>query len=111
MTITETIKTVLKDYMNPSNRMGWINGKFMAKTAKAINHGQCEDFADFVISDFPKAKKIWSQEIEWKMFHCMIFYKGKYYDSECPEGTKNWKNLPVFRGIKKDKLVRDKIGK
>lgn len=28
--------------------------------------------------------------------HCWIYYKGKHYDAEEPEGVENWKNLPIF---------------
>ena len=29
--------------------------------------------------------------------HAWVFFNGKHYDAESPEGKKDWRQLPVFR--------------
>ena len=50
-------------------------------TPYQINCGMCEDF------DYDK---------DIGGTHYFVCYKGKYYDSECPEGVEDWKQLPAF---------------
>ncbi len=70
-----------------------------------INNGMCEDFAADVCSLVSNAKAFWLDEINPIIkdefgekirnitAHKVIKYRGRYYDSQCPEGTTNWKEL------------------
>lgn len=65
-----------------------------------INAGMCEDFASDVVGIFPEAKAIWDDELPGGPCnggHCVVCYRGEYYDAECPEGVENWNELPIYR--------------
>lgn len=81
-------------------------------TPSEINEGFCQDFARDVRRLFPDAEVLWEYEAiekelgkrleeeiieEFFWSHCFIFYKDKYYDSECHEGVEHWTNLPFFQ--------------
>jgi hypothetical protein len=73
-----------------------------------INDGLCEDFAHDIISLFPESELYWCDDEERSddpnsfylpenyMVHAFVKYKGKFYDSDCPKGTKQWKKLPCI---------------
>jgi hypothetical protein len=62
-----------------------------------INNGLCEDFAADVCSLVPGAEAWWDDELGKRPpetgSHKIIVFQGRYYDSECPEGTDDWKTL------------------
>ncbi len=59
-----------------------------------INHGMCEDFAEDVCSLIPGAEAHWDDELGSDQgSHKIIVYQGRYYDSQCPEGTDDWRSL------------------
>ncbi len=71
--------------------------------------GSCDEFAADVVKRFPSAKIGWSEDHtdldevaiiggRRAVFppHTWIEYKGKYYDSEAPEGVDRWFDLPLF---------------
>ena len=77
---------------------------------KEINQGLCDEFADKVVKIVPKAEMYWAED--WveennsklpdtigSWGHCFIVYKNKFYDSECPYGTKQFINLPFFKRL------------
>lgn len=39
------------------------------------------------------------EDINEEGSHVWIYYNGKHYDAECPEGVKNWCSLPIFRKL------------
>lgn len=72
---------------------------------KDINGGLCADFADDIISRFGLSDgvAVWGEEVpvkHWSSYvqkiqdwfshfaicHCFIWYRGKFYDSETPQG-------------------------
>lgn len=96
------------------------------KNAYQINNGYCEEFAMDVISDLgdygDKTYELTTENFsdEWRIVqpgfksdfgnlpesvkkeidlpgHVWIFHKGKHYDSERPDGVKNFFNLPIFK--------------
>jgi len=101
MDIMQTIKDICSRYY-----------KTYGLTAKKINNGNCDDFAnDIEFNGFGCA--VWGDEdwLNWSLdiknhldwfthfapFHCFIWYEGKYYDSECPEGCEYADQLPFYQ--------------
>lgn len=94
--IQTVIRQVIKDFLETGNY----------KSAGDIANSDCEKFAEEVTKRFSGTKAysnyvtmIDSKHIETDEDmpgHVWIKYKGKYYDSDCPEGVRNWKNLPIF---------------
>ena len=69
-----------------------------------INCGLCYDFADAVVRKMGKKTRARRQNIPYERMgkycygsHAWVRYRGKCYDSECPEGTKCWWNIPFFK--------------
>lgn len=60
------------------------------RTARAINSGLCEVWADYVIARMPGAQK----EIGLDGNHVAVRYHGRLYDAECHTGTNDWNGLP-----------------
>jgi len=71
-----------------------------------INDGRCEEFAMNIIDSLGG----YSGELyelstgnfdpEWKTDlpgHVWVFYKGRHYDAEAPQGVENWRELPIFK--------------
>ena len=73
-------------------------------TPYQINCGMCEDFGSDIIDILPECEGYWEDELVEDFdydkdiggTHYFVCYKGKYYDSECPEGVEDWKQLPAF---------------
>ncbi len=74
-----------------------------------INCGNCEEFAADVIDALGMVEgdtitALWhdempdctAQENVW-WSHKFIRFQGRYYDSECPEGVDEWRELPCFQ--------------
>ena len=80
------------------------------ESPQKINSGNCDSFADDLLTKFPKGDTFWGEEIperfkpfmteeeiEWIGGHCFFYIDGFYYDSECPNGVDNPANLPFFK--------------
>jgi len=74
-------------------------------TPAEINHGYCADFAHAIWEKFGRDyNKITftdtvdaggeEESIGW---HVWIIYQGKHYDAACPDGVKDWKDLPIWK--------------
>lgn len=75
-----------------------------------INNRNCDIFADEIISRLRK-ENISAEYKEILFEHCFIKVKDKYYDAECPEGVKNYKELPFFKEkFKRAKLLWEYFG-
>lgn len=78
-----------------------------------INDGNCGDFAA-AISDMGFGGDIWGDNFDKEFWtdaidccenfleyfsagHCFIWYGGRFYDSECPQGCDYLDNLPFYR--------------
>lgn len=68
-----------------------------------INCGNCESFAHDVISLFGKGEVFWHDEMldcsekevaYWS--HCFVWFDNRAYDSQCPEGVDQWRELSCF---------------
>lgn len=75
-----------------------------AADAYEINCGSCYDFACDLIDIYGSGDALWHDDMldcteqeaaYWS--HCFTRINNKYYDSECPEGVDNWRELPCFR--------------
>jgi len=64
---------------------------------REINNGLCADIADEIWRKFPIAKVLSDKDMGSPEYtHSFIYYLGKFYDVECPNGITNWKELPIF---------------
>jgi len=86
-----TISAVIEELAGHYVRMYGLGG------VEEINWGMCEDFAEDVCRLVPGAYAAWDDELGGYDgalgCHKMIVYGGRYYDSECPEGTEEWEDL------------------
>jgi len=82
-----------------------------------INDGNCDSFAND-ITDMGFGQAIWGDDLDMDLWsldvqhiddwlgcfgagHCFIWYNGKFYDSECPQGCDYPDYLPIYqRNIK-----------
>lgn len=56
-----------------------------------INDGHCEAWAFRAAELIPGAFAAWIDPE-----HCVLVYEGRFYDADCPEGTRHWDQLPMF---------------
>jgi len=67
-------------------------------SATEINRGQCEDFMIDLMQRLPDGAIETTVPFDSGLpGHYWVEYQGKHYDSEAPEGVKDWKDLPIFR--------------
>jgi len=67
-------------------------------SATEINRGQCEDFMIDLMQRLPDGAIERTVPFDSGLpGHYWVEYQGKHYDSEAPEGVKDWKDLPIFR--------------
>lgn len=72
-------------------------------TAESINEGECDQFAREIADTVPGAAMTWDFEqsgdtkTEFHYMHCFVLYRGRFYDSETPDGVDHWMNLPTFQ--------------
>ena len=64
----------------------------------AINGGECETFAALLQDIMGEGVTWWDDELDedYSKAHCFFYYRGKYYDAECPQGVQDWKSLPLY---------------
>ncbi len=67
-------------------------------SATEINSGQCEEFMMDLIQRLPDdaIERTVPFDSHWPG-HYWVEYQGRHYDTEAPEGVKDWKDLPIFR--------------
>lgn len=74
----------------PDFKASFITETFFPDTDPSdINCGQCFQWAYLAFSLFDGV------ELYDLPHHAFVKYKGKYYDSECPEGEEDWRELPA----------------
>lgn len=70
-------------------------------TPYSTNSGNCENFAQFFQKDIPGSEIVGTDDYEgWDTplpGHIWLTDGKLHYDSECLEGTKYWKDLPIFK--------------
>lgn len=73
--------------------------KYMKVNSYAdINSGLCDTFAMLLQDMMQGGEVYWDIDLDpdFDQGHCFYFYRDLYYDSECPEGVPDWKQLPYF---------------
>lgn len=66
-----------------------------------INHGMCEDFAYDLKVIMGEGEVLWADEMpggNWDEHgaHAFFKYRGRFYDSEAPDGVTDWTHLSFF---------------
>lgn len=67
-----------------------------------INNGYCDVLADEIEYKIPGAESVCTENFTDSgkyPGHIWIYYKGRHYDAESPEGVKDWKELPIFKKV------------
>lgn len=82
------------------------------KTPYEINDGDCEEFAyavlGYLLNDPYKDQHDNCRELCESNFldfgdlpgHTWVYYNGKHYDAECPDGVTDWRHLPLYEKIR-----------
>ena len=80
---------------------------FKRPNPRTINIGWCGVFADSAVIKINsemanKAKAVWLHHLieKWptpNASHCVVHYRGKYYDSECLHGVTNIIEIPYIK--------------
>lgn len=69
-----------------------------------INCGDCEGFAMAVIRRLGgSSEELYELATDIESDypgHVWIYFKGKHYDAECPDGVDKWDDLPLFKRYK-----------
>lgn len=99
-TTPQDISDTIRDLVNEYNRHPYD-----------INDGDCETFALDIEKRHPEVTVFWGDAI-YELFpetyvdcssHCFVYYKGRFYDAEEPDGTLHPMFLPFyFRVASKD---------
>lgn len=93
MTLTEAIHTALQ----------YEHVTYSGLSPEQINDGFCYDFAEQVHALVPGVPIVWSCDLDpvlderAGMCHAVLLYKGRFYDSEAPEGVATLYDLPFFQ--------------
>lgn len=69
-----------------------------------INNGLCEDFMKKVTSEISSSEEcctgfVLKNEYMKYPIHVWIYYEGKHYDAEAPQGVSDFQELPFFSNI------------
>lgn len=80
-----------------------LYAKTYSVSARLINCGLCEDFANDLCVIVPGAEARWGDELDdsndaaecWA-YHCVTVYEGRFYDSEYPFGVDDFREMSAF---------------
>lgn len=78
--------------------------RFEGLTEEDINSGHCFTWAEIVF-ELVNGSKIAGMNLNG-CGHVWVEYKGLCYDSETPEGTRNWLNLQFWKRLKEEAGAR-----
>ena len=67
------------------------------ETPYDINSGHCEEFAFKLAEQLPGCFVIGTDWESSAPGHFWIFASGRHYDAEIPDGTDDWRNLPIMK--------------
>jgi len=80
-----------------------------------LNNGACDEFADAVAEAVPEAEALSDDQFakvpeEAFPTHVFVHWRGKFYDSECIKGVKDWRKLPLFKnqGKSRARVLRER---
>jgi len=84
----------------------------MGYSPYSINCGNCDSFAQEILDQCPQGDIMWGEDVP-KFFitkvdplgHCFFKFKGYYYDSETPLGTRYPDGLKYYQRIPKNEKV------
>jgi hypothetical protein len=112
MNITEAINALVKKLLADAEPGQYdIDNITIDNIRYYINCGYCEEFAGTIVKQIEGAEAYWGDNFDadfwgvdiedWVVdhaaYHCFIVYKGRYYDSEAPEGVDHPKDLPLYQ--------------
>jgi hypothetical protein len=86
--------------MNPAQAIQDVTARFAPDTPYEINNGCCAEWANEVFSalhDSEHAVEYWETPFGvGDTEHAFLKINGKFYDAECPQGTTDPMELPIF---------------
>lgn len=63
-----------------------------------INNGYCADFATVVWERLGKPQELKFEDLYGPgSGHTWLSFNNRHYDAECPNGTDDWKTLPIWQ--------------
>lgn len=86
----------------------WEDEEQGALTPQQINEGECDVFANTVVDELVASGDFGAVVVDDDWFtiegetedpywrHAWIYFEGKHYDAEAPEGVEDWMQLPFF---------------
>jgi hypothetical protein len=78
-------------------------------TSRQINNGMCDEFA-YKLQPYLPGSLVFEcsldNDSDWPT-HFWVKYEGKCYDSQCPEGVDDWKDLPLYRKCNRETAPKD----
>jgi len=91
--IRRVLDQVTQEILERMRRAGFYYRKRVRydPTVWDINNGHCEAWAFRAAELIPGSFAAW---IDTQ--HCVLIYNGRFYDADCPQGTQNWEELPMF---------------
>lgn len=77
--------------------------KHYGLSSYGINCGDCEYYADRLSVLVPGCESFWGDELTSEEddhatygYHCIVRYKGKFYDSQHPFGVSDFREMSAF---------------
>ena len=84
--------------------------KWKGQKPRDINSGLCRFFMMDILAYVHQAKEVYHGDFsEFIAGHYWVKYRGKYYDAECPEGVKDWHDLPIYTMIRKQEEMGQRL--
>jgi hypothetical protein len=97
----------LIEKMNKEGFHRHVNGKEVqlhkGATARDINHGWCDMYAQAVENRVPNACDDIT-DFDTEPGHFLVLFRGRCYDAECIEGVDDYHELPIMRRDRAEKL-------
>ena len=95
--------------ISPTQIMQEVTARFAPDTPYEINNGCCAEWANEVflsLSDSEHAVEYWETPFGvGDTEHAFLKINGKFYDAECPRGTTDPMQLPIFAKLVKPQPV------
>ena len=122
MNITEAINALVEQFLADAEPGQYDTDNITINNIRYyINCGLCEEFAETICEQIEGAEawwgdgfdtEFWGIDVEYWVedyaaYHKFIVYKGRYYDSEAPDGVDHPKDLPSYQ----KKVIFAKTGK
>ena len=102
---TFTVAAIIRDMVAT-----WEDGQ--PRCPMGINSGECGDFADLLLESLISAGRTEVVAIDSgdlvedgaaaDYWHVWIYFDGRHYDAEAPDGVEDWEQLPFFARWRRD---------